>query len=464
MIFDIDSMSVINRRMKLFFDQAIRIANKVLLLLKTRFNERQSFGFLFVLAAAFNALIIVIYGELFKIVEHFTTYLFHSHPIFIFSLAPVLFLIAWYINTVKFPYSGGSGIPQILTATEVEPETESGKQYLKKTLSIRTALAKIIGSLLVVLGGGAIGREGPSLHVSANIFFLFHRFLNIIHKSLDYRSWIIAGAAAGLAAAFNTPLGGIVYAVEELGSHYFTRIKNNLLLAVLVSGMASQAILGSYLFIGSPNTNPYNIKLLVLVCLLGVIVGLSGAIFGQLIYIATRARHKITSRKLQIALITSISFLICIIAYQDHYAIGAGKEYILSLLFSNSEQSLFTIPLRIINTFLVYLTGVAGGIFAPSLALGAGIGFYAGQFLEIIMDFTNPTIFILCGMVSFLTGVTRTPLTAFILVMEMTDRHASIIPLMLAAFSALLAAKIFNPEGFYALTVKDYLININQKS
>lgn len=197
--------------------------------LNRRLNEKQSFGFMFVLAAICNGLIIITYGEVFKTLENLCRNLLKTNPLLSLALAPVLFLSAWYINTKKFPYSGGSGIPQILAATEVPPETTTGKVFLRRVLSIRVAIAKIVGSLFVVLAGGAIGREGPSLHVSASVFFLFHRVLNKIHRTLEYRTWIITGAAAGLAAAFNTPLGGIVYAVEELGSQYFTRVKNNLL-------------------------------------------------------------------------------------------------------------------------------------------------------------------------------------------------------------------------------------------
>lgn len=433
------------------------LLNGVFSALNRRLNEKQSFGFMFVLAAICNGLIIIAYGEFFKNLEHLARSLLKTHPLLLLTLAPLLFLSAWYINTIKFPYSGGSGIPQILAATEIPPETTTGSIFLRGVLSIRSAIAKIVGSLFVVLAGGAIGREGPSLHVSASIFFLFHRALNKIHKTLEYRTWIITGAAAGLAAAFNTPLGGIVYAVEELGSQYFTRVKNNLLLAVIVSGIASQAILGSYLFIGSPLTNAYDIKLLLLVVLLAILCGLAGAIFGHAIYYATILRKKITSRKTQILSVLVISFVIYAIAYQDSFALGGGKEYISSLLFTDIHHSPVTIPLRILNTFFVYVTGVAGGIFAPSLALGAGIGYQIGHLLEVFMNFSNSNLFILCGMVSFLTGVTRTPLTSFILVMEMTDRHASIVPLMLAGFTSILVARLWHKEGFYELAVHDYI-------
>ncbi len=412
---------------------------------------------MFVLAAICNGLIIIAYGELFKSFEHITRSLLKTNPLALLCITPILFLTAWYINTKKFPFSGGSGIPQILAATEVPMETPKGNAFIRGVLSIRSAVAKIVGSLLVVLGGGAIGREGPSLHVSASIFFLFHRVLNRIHKTLEYRAWIITGAAAGLAAAFNTPLGGIVYAVEELGSQYFTRVKNNLLLAVIVSGIASQALLGSYLFIGSPTTNAYDMKLLLIVVVMASICGLAGAIFGHAIYFATKIRKKIRSKKLQIISVMVLSIVIFSIAYYDNFAIGGGKEYISSLLFTDIQQSATTIPLRFLNTFFVYITGVAGGIFAPSLALGAGIGYQLGQFLEVMFNLSNSNLFILCGMVSFLTGVTRTPLTSFILVMEMTDRHASIVPLMLSGFISILIAKLWHKEGFYELAVNDYV-------
>lgn len=418
---------------------------------------------MFVLAAVCNGLIIIAYGEVFKTLEYFAQNLLNTNPLLLLPFSPLLFLFAWYLNTIKYPYSGGSGIPQILAATEAPP-TATGGTFLRGVLSIRSAFAKIIGSLLVVVGGGAIGREGPSLHVSASVFFLFHRALNRIHKSFEYRTWIITGAAAGLAAAFNTPLGGIVYAVEELGSQYFTKVKNNLLLAVIVSGVASQAILGTYLFIGSPTTSHYDAKLLFFVVILTIICGLAGAIFGHAIYHATKIRKKLKSRKAQVASVIILSMAISCIALQDRLAIGGGKEYISSLLFTETHQSAATVPLRILNTFLVYITGVAGGIFAPSLALGAGIGYQLGHLLEVFMNLPNSNLFILCGMVSFLTGVTRTPLTAFILVMEMTDRHASIVPLMLSGFISIVIAKIWSKEGFYELAVHDYIKTMKEGS
>lgn len=162
--------------------------------LNERLNERQSFGFMFVLAAICNGLIIIAYGELFRTAEHLALNLLKVSPWILLALSPVFFLVAWYLNTIKFPYSGGSGIPQILAATEVQPEATAGIRFIRGVLSIRSAIAKIFGSLLVVLGGGAIGREGPSLHVSASIFFLFHRTLNKIHKTTEYRTWLDSGA------------------------------------------------------------------------------------------------------------------------------------------------------------------------------------------------------------------------------------------------------------------------------
>ncbi len=428
--------------------------------LKQRVTEKQSFGFMFILAAICNGLIIIGYGELFSIVENFARKSVANHLVLMLVAAPILFLAAWYLNTIKFPFSSGSGIPQIITATEISAETQAGKSFVRQALSFRTAIAKIFGSLMVVLAGGAVGREGPSLHISASIFYLFHRALNKIHKTPDHKSWIIGGAAAGLAAAFNTPLGGIVYAIEELGSQYFTEIKNNLLLAVLVSGIASQTILGTYLFIGTPETNPYNFRLLALIVALSAFCGLAGAFFGHLVYLATQLKNRIKSMPVRVFFVSAIAVTVCLIASMDPFALGTGREYIASLLFTDQTPSIFTVPLRLLNTCLVYMTGVAGGIFAPSLALGAGLGFHFSGVIESLMPFSNTNLFILCGMVSFLTGVTRTPLTSFILVVEMTDRHISIVPLMLAALVASIIAKLWNKEGFYGLAMLDYLQRI----
>lgn len=462
-MFDTPACMVLNTKMiriRAYIDLS---SNLLLKELKHRVTEKQSFGFMFILAAICNGLIIIGYGQLFSIAEKFTRRMLEDSSVYMLAVAPLLFIGAWYLNTVKFPFSSGSGIPQIITATEVSTETSAGRSFVRQALSFRTAIAKVLGSLMVVLAGGAVGREGPSLHISACIFYLFHRALNKIHKTADHKSWIIGGAAAGLAAAFNTPLGGIVYAIEELGSQYFTRIKNNLLLAVLVSGIASQTILGNYLFIGTPETNPYNYKLLALIVALSVICGFGGALFGQLVYLATKVKKRIKSFWAWMLWLSLIAVVICIIASRDPFALGTGKDYIASLLFTDQVPSIMTVPLRLINICLVYMTGVAGGIFAPSLALGAGLGFHFSGVIESLMPFSNTNLFILCGMVSFLTGVTRTPLTSFILVVEMTDRHISIVPLMLAALVASIISKLWSKEGFYGLAMRDYLQEIKNR-
>lgn len=452
-------------------DEMIRIqsyldvTSKMLLeQLKKRVTEKQSFGFMFILAAICNGLIIIAYGELFSIVENFSRKALSENLVYMLAAAPAVFLIAWYLNTIRFPFSSGSGIPQIMTATEVSTESPAGKSFVRQALSFRTAVAKICGSLMVVLAGGAVGREGPSLHISASIFFLFHRALNKIHRTPDHKSWIIGGAAAGLAAAFNTPLGGIVYAIEELGSQYFTKIKNNLLLAVLVSGIASQTILGTYLFIGTPETNPYNYRLLALITALSAFCGLAGAFFGHLVYLATKLKNRIISIPGRVICVSLIAVIVCLLASLDPFALGTGREYIASLLFTDQTPSALTVPLRLLNTCLVYMTGVAGGIFAPSLALGAGLGFHFSGVIESLMPFSNTNLFILCGMVSFLTGVTRTPLTSFILVVEMTDRHISIVPLMLAALIGSVVAKLWSKEGFYEIAMRDYLQQVKDQT
>jgi H+/Cl- antiporter ClcA len=132
----------------------------------------------------------------------------------IFVLAPVCFLIGWYIVKRLAPNAGGSGIPQVMAAIELS--TSKNEKHISKLLSFRIIVTKILSSIFMVLGGAAIGREGPTIQISGSVFRIVNKWIPSTWPRMSLKSFILTGAAAGLAAAFNTPLGGIVFAIEEL--------------------------------------------------------------------------------------------------------------------------------------------------------------------------------------------------------------------------------------------------------
>ncbi|MEZ4846988.1 MAG: chloride channel protein, partial [Bdellovibrionota bacterium] len=378
--------------------------------------------------------------------------LFIQHPLLILFMTPACFLTGWFLVYRYAPQSSGSGIPQIMAAIEVEEKKDA--KIFHKLLGLRVALFKIFSSLLCVLGGGAVGREGPTLQISASIFYLFGQRFQRYSKIISLDLWILAGSAAGLAAAFNTPLGGIIYGIEELARKHFNKIKTILLWSVVISGLVSQWLVGSYLYLGYPKIGPIQFNEIPAAFLVGILGGIVGAAFGHYLLIFQEKFRK-NKTAFQLVLVTLLSSILMIGLYVvDHRAFGPGNHFMAEILSGEAAANIQLVVVRFFSAFFSYLSGCAGGIFAPSLALGASLGSWIATFWQGL----NPTIFALFGMTAVLTGVTRAPVTSFVLILEMTDRHNAIFFMMVTAMVALASAQIFGHESFYEKTKKNFLI------
>lgn len=402
------------------------------------------------ISAVGAGLIAVGYATVFRMADSAFYKIVKIHPSVPYFLTPIAFLGAWYLVWRLAPAAAGSGIPQILAASELEESKESGSGPL---LSIRTALVKVMSSLVCLLGGGAIGREGPTLQVSASLFYFFSQKTKRFTGQLNAQTWVVSGAAAGLASAFNTPLGGIVYAIEELSLNHFHKIRTAVLSAVIISGLVAQWLLGSYLYLGFPQLSPIGFSFMPEAILNGALTGLLGACFARLLYSLLQKRLQFKDVK-HLALIT----LLCGLAVAgltafDIRSAGPGIEVMSKFLFSQDRADLQLVVVRLLSTTFSYLSGAAGGIFSPSLAIGGTIG----SFLTNFFGAAHPHLMPLLGMIGFLTGVTRTPFTSFILVLEMTDRHNAVFPMMLAAVTAQWVAGFVDKHSFYENVKNNFL-------
>jgi H+/Cl- antiporter ClcA len=427
-----------------------RLADKIESALSDPTNY-QTLGLWF--SAVTAALVSVVFAKLFRVAEMaFQEIVKNSEPYYVLLLSPLFFVGAWLIVRIYAPEAAGSGIPQIMAANELEYVGENRK-IVDRLLSLKTALVKIISSILCVLGGGAIGREGPTLQLSASIFHFFAQQVRRLTGNTNEQMWVVAGAASGLASAFNTPLGGIVYAIEELGLVHFHKIKTALISGVIVSGLVAQWILGSYLFLGFPQLSEVGFDAIPLAILAGVVTGLCGALFSKLLLTLVNKRQKILKTSHLVLITAGCGIIMGGLALWDHRSSGTGTDTISQMLFGYTPAS-YTLPLtRFFGTLVSYMSGAAGGIFSPSLTIGASIGALISDTLQ--SNYHN--LLILLGMIGFLTGVTRTPFTSFILVLEMTDRHAAIFPMMLAAVTAQWAANHIDTNSFYEHMKNKYL-------
>jgi H+/Cl- antiporter ClcA len=443
--------------------------NKLRIHLKRSFdrikNEKLKHNMLqaipFWIASVLTGLIAVLYTKLFLLAEELTIYVYHESVWLLFLLTPLCFLFAWWLVIRFAPYSKGSGIPQVMAAISISsPVTD---RRVDQLLSVKIALVKVASSLVLAIGGGAIGREGPTIQIAASIFRKINQILPEWWPKVAKSNMIITGAAAGLAAAFNTPLGGIVFAIEELTKTHFSYFKTAIFSSVIIAGLTAQGILGPYLYLGYPKIGRLSGLIFLGVVLVAVISGLLGSAMSRLILAILRWKSKFKLARQHVFYITGCALVLALIAiFLDYGVMGSGKNLMEKVLFGPDKYSAWYTPLlRVIGPVLSFTTGASGGIFAPALSAGAGVGSAVSGWLA--LSETNTNLLILSGMVGFLTGVTRSPFTSAILVLEMTNRNNVIFHLILAGMVASLVSVLIDKHSMYDHLKVQYMKELEEE-
>lgn len=418
-------------------------------------NVQQAIPFWF--ASLVAGLIAVGYAWLFHYAESIIHRVVEWEAWAVFVVIPLSFLFAWFVVHLFAPNARGSGIPQVMAAIELATPKHENK--LNLLLSIRILITKIVSSIAMVAGGGAVGREGPTIQIAGSIFVVIHRWIPKSWPKLSNQAFILTGAAAGLAAAFNTPLGGVVFAMEELARIHIRFFRTALFAAVIIAGLTAQGLLGSYLYLGYPNVANLEFSIFFSVAIAAIIAGLLGGYMCKLILAIMKWRKRLTTWQSVFYVLATGLIVASVAFYLSEAILGSGKETMNSLLFTNRKDvDTETVLFRILGPVLCFNTGAAGGIFAPSLAAGASVGAYVASLFDYVGS--NANILILSGMVGFLTGVTRTPFTSAILVLEMTDRHSVIFHLLLAAMVSNLVAYFTDKRSFYERLKEGYIDDI----
>jgi H+/Cl- antiporter ClcA len=423
-----------------------------------RVNALQAIPFW--IASLLTGLVAVAYTKMFAYSEELLQNILHWHAWFIFIMTPACFFLAWLTIQLFAPYAKGSGIPQVMAAIELS--TPKNENRIDRLLSFRILVTKIASSLLMVLGGGAIGREGPTIQVAGSIFRMVNKWIPASWPKRSRQSFILTGAAAGLAAAFNTPLGGVVFAMEELARIHIRFFRTALFSAVIIAGLTAQGLLGPYLYLGYPDVRKLAFSIFLGVAITAVVAGIAGSLTSKGILALMRWKKTFNKAKTILFVLVAGLVIASLAFFVNDAVLGSGKTLMNGILFTNDKYTPWhTMLMRMIGSIICFNTGAAGGVFAPALAAGASIGSYVASISE--MTGGNANILILSGMVGFLTGVTRTPFTSAILVLEMTDRHSVIFHLMLAALISNMAAIIIDRHSFYEQLKKDYVKEVTDQ-
>lgn len=426
---------------------------------KLKYNLLQAIPFW--IGSFITGLFAVIYAQMFQWGENLMHAMMNWHAWLIFIVAPVAFVLSWWLVKRFAPYGKGSGIPQVMAAVELaNPKEHSKISYL---LSIKIIIFKVFSSIILVIGGGAVGREGPTIQIAGSVFRKVNEFLPDWWPKISKKNMIMTGAAAGLSAAFNTPLGGIVFAVEELSKTHINYFKTALFTAVIIAGLTAQTFAGSYLYLGYPKTSDISIMIIFPVILVSAISGVFASQLSRIMLMISAWKKRLTSDRSNIIFLIVSALIIATLAYFINSEIlGSGKGIMQRVLFTENKNEDWYMPLfRMLGPALSFTSGGAGGIFAPALAAGASMGSVIAGWINLTPHETN--VVILTGMVAFLTGITRAPFTSSIIVLEMTDRHSLIFYLMLAGMVSSLISLLVSRHSLYDELKEMYLEEIRKE-
>jgi H+/Cl- antiporter ClcA len=355
-----------------------------------------------------------------------------------FLVTPAGFALSVWLTRRFFDGAQGSGIPQVIAARQLQDPAAR-----RQLVSIKLALAKIGLLMLGLVSGASAGREGPTVQVGAATMAFLGRIEPHRQPGL-----LLAGSAAGIAAAFNAPLAGIIFGIEEMSRSFEQRSSVLVLVAVIAAGLTSQAVLGDYTYFGLVAGSLTFGWQWIAVLLASVVGGLCGGIFSRVLILFADGLPGRVGEAIRRHPVAAAACCGLLVAFCGLAAGGTvfGTGYAQSKLILAGSPMPWTFgPLKLVATALSSISGIPGGLFSPSLAVGAGLGY---DLAPLVPGVPIGVFAILC-MVAYLSGVVQAPLTSAVIVSEMTADHALIFPIMICALAATAVSKLVCPEGVY---------------
>ena len=371
------------------------------------------------------------------------------------SAAATVAFAAWLVRRFA-PYASGSGIPHVEAALNEElPPAPPG-----------LIAVKFFGGLLAIGSGLALGREGPIVQMGAVIA---HHVGKIAGRDWpDCRVLLAAGGGAGLAVAFNAPIAGAIFVLEELVARFDTRI------AIAALGASTTAILVARLFLGdAPDFQVATVAYPAattwpLFVALGASAGVAATLYNRTLLGAISVAKRLGHRPVELQAAV-IGAAVGALAWFAPGLVGGGDQITQRVL--SGEAILTVIPMAFLLRFglgaVSYAAATPGGLFAPMLVLGAQLGLVFGAICRIAFPELgiDPEAFAVVGMAAFFTGVVQAPVTGMVLVVEMTAAFTTLLPMLGACFAAILVANLLHSAPIYeSLRVRPLRLRGSEKA
>ncbi|WP_051625757.1 chloride channel protein [Kozakia baliensis] len=383
--------------------------------------------------------------------------LVHWNPYVMLAIIPAGLALSTWLTRRFFKGAQGSGIPQTIATLHI-----ADFRLIDRVLSTKIAFAKIVLTTFGLLVGASIGREGPTVQVGASVMHAFSRLLGTSNVTAR-RGAILAGGAAGVSAAFNTPLAGVVFAIEELSHSFEQRTSGTMLTGVVLSGVTAIALVGNYTYFGHTDVDvPIGTAwIAVLTC--GIVGGVAGGSFSAILIRASKGIPGAVGRFIAqrpVAFAACCGLALAILGLISHGAsYGTGYAQARAIIDGSEHYPASFFILKFLATIISYCSGIPGGLFAPSLSIGAGIGGWIEQYLP----HTTPGAVVLLGMVAYFSAVVQAPLTATVIVMEMCDNQQVTLALMATSFLAFGVSRMICSHALYG-ALADRFMEATQKT
>ncbi|MDR3158623.1 MAG: chloride channel protein [Zoogloeaceae bacterium] len=374
-----------------------------------------------------------------------------------FLVTPLGGVLCVWLTRRYFAGAEGSGIPQ--TLVEIQRAQTAGHDAggWRPLLSLRIIAGKILIGASAVGCGFSLGREGPSVQVGASLMNAIHHLLpNALRIQRSHL--LVAGGAAGIAAAFNAPLAGVMFAIEEMIRGVEARMSGLIITAIVLAGVTAQAMkggggnyFGAVPIIAGEGDQLAAAALAILIC------GLLGGLFSRMMIEGAGknwrgALGRLRQQRPLVFVALCGLFVASLGAVTNGTVYGSGLEQTQNLLEAEVHLPWYFAPAKFMATLAAYFSGLPGGIFAPSLTIGAGIGHTLAPLLD---QGAMPGMVLALCMAGFLAAATQAPMTSFLIVMEMVDGYDLVIALMVVTLLSSGVSRLIS-EPLYATLARLY--------
>lgn len=350
-----------------------------------------------------------------------------------------------------FPGTEGTGIPQAIAALRL------GEHPARATvLSLRILIGKMLLLTLALFAGATVGREGPSVHVAACALYFANRLATFAPAHVE-RGLILAGGAAGIGAAFNAPIAGLVFAIEEIGRSFEKANASLMIRSVVIACLLCVAVLGNYLFYGRVEAGIEGARAWLWLPAIGAGGGLLGGAFARAVVEATPRVVRLNRRR-PCVVAGSLGLGMAVLGViSGGMTYGAGDAQVLATLRGEALPAFYPFAKAAAN-YLALISAIPGGLFTPSLSVGAGLGDLVSP---LIHDIPRQAV-ILLAMGAYFCGVVQSPMTVAIIIVEMTAARQLLLPLLLTTAVAYHASRLLCPESIYEALADGFLQRIQR--